>query len=189
MSTLYNYFCDVKSGVREAFTKAGTSGSKKKGGKGKKGKGQPQPAEEEKAPVMDKCTVFVGLKYPEYKQQVLEILTKYEFDENNKLVGNFKGEIQAAIKDKKQAGLAMGFASFVLKEAEVIGKKALMLEVPFDETVVLNENLHFIFENMPTVKVMKVVLSTDEAAIAETTNAKNVAANAVPGKPAMIFFG
>ena len=83
----------------------------------------------------------------------------------------------------------MKFAAFVLKEADTVGKdKALMLAVPFDEVEMLKGNLHFLFENMPGVKVMEVVLGTDENAIKAITNSKAVAENAVPGKPTMIFF-
>jgi hypothetical protein len=59
--------------------------------------------------------------------------------------------------------------------------------VPFNEVEVLNENFHFVFENMPTVKAMKVLPVTPETAYEQPTH-KSVAENATPGKPTMIFF-
>lgn len=127
MNSLLNYFVDTKREIRLGLEKASTQG--KKGGKGgKKGKGQPAAAEEQKAPALENCHIFVGLEFQDYKKQVLEVLTTFEFDENNKIVGKWQDTIQQTIQDKKQKGLAMKFAAFVLKEAETVGKaKALML--------------------------------------------------------------
>lgn len=38
----------------------------------------------------DTCTVFVGLEFPEYKKQVLEILKQCPYDENEGITGDYK---------------------------------------------------------------------------------------------------
>ena len=92
----------AKSTIREGLDKA-KSGGKKKPKKG---------AEPEAPKVFEKCAVFVAKEYPEFKKQCLKILSEYEFDEENKIIGK---EYIAAINgafDKKQAGIAMKFVAF-----------------------------------------------------------------------------
>lgn len=60
MNSLLNYFVDTKREIRLAFEKSQNSG--KKGGKAKKGK-QPAAAEEQKAPELENCHIFVGLQF------------------------------------------------------------------------------------------------------------------------------
>ena len=38
----------------------------------------------------DTCTLFVGLEFPEYKKQVLEILKKCPYDKSSGITGDFK---------------------------------------------------------------------------------------------------
>ena len=62
----------------------------------------------------------------------------------------------------------MKFAAFVLEEGKNVGKdQALQLKVPFDELSVIENNQVFLFENMPTIKSVKVMLNVDPSA--ETT--------------------
>ena len=56
----------------------------------------------------------------------------------------------------------MKFAAFVLEEGKKVGKEqALQLKVPFDELAVIEGNQVFLFENMPTIKSVKVMLNVD----------------------------
>jgi hypothetical protein len=91
-----------KSTIRDGLDKAKSGGKK---GKAKKG------AEPEAPKVFEKCIVFVAKEYPEFKKQCLTILQGFEFDEENKIVGDHIGAIRDAF-DKKQGGLAMKFVSF-----------------------------------------------------------------------------
>ena len=81
----------------------------------------------------------------------------------------------------------MKFAAFVLAEAKVVGKdKALVQSMPFDEQDICASNTTFLFENMPNIINQRVILKED-AAIDEIPQARQMADNAVPGKPAIIF--
>jgi hypothetical protein len=77
---------------------------------------------------LEKCVIFVAKEYPEFQKKCLEILSKFEFDSDNKIVGDYVGAIREAF-DKKQGGLAMKFVSYQLGLAEEVGKEsALRLE-------------------------------------------------------------
>lgn len=83
----------------------------------------------------------------------------------------------------------MKFAAFVLEEAKTLGKDmALQLKVPFEEVNVLSSNQVFLFENMPTIKTIKVMLNVDPAADTNYPDTKQVREAAVPGKPVAHFF-
>ena len=94
------YLKDVKGNIRLGFEKAKTGGKKVKKG------AQAEPAKE-----VTKCFVMVAKEYPEFQKKCLTILQGFEFDENNKIIGDHIGAIREAF-DKKQGGLAMKFVSF-----------------------------------------------------------------------------
>ena len=173
---MYEYLKATKSGVRQAFDKAKSGGKKGKGKPAKKG------AEEEKAPAMENCAVFVAIDYPEYKRQTIEVLQKFQFDAAGKIQGNYVQAIQAAVKDKN----AMKFASFVVAEVATVGRDAaLELKVPFDEKELIESNRAFLFENMPGLKNTHVHLVTEQVDIEGAQNLKDAAA---PGKPSSFFY-
>ena len=77
--------------------------------------------------------MFVAKEYPEFQKKCLEILSGFEFDENNKIQGDYIKAVRESF-DKKQGGLAMKFVSFQLAIAEEVGKEAaLKLEATFNE--------------------------------------------------------
>ena len=81
----------------------------------------------------------------------------------------------------------MKFAAFVISEAGDIGKdEALQLSSPFDERELIDANRAFLFENMNQIKNISVVPKEDPS-IDAVQNARQVADNATPGKPAIIF--
>jgi len=167
---------DTKSSIRLGFDKSKTGGKKK----GKKG------AEPEPAKTLEKCIVFVAKEYPEFQKKCLQIMQGFEFDENNKPVGDYIQAIRSAF-DKKQGGLAMKFVSFQLNIAETEGKEAaLKLESLFDEKECIESNKAFLFENMPQIKEVQVHLNnSEEAAKFEGTEA--IREGAAPSKPAIYF--
>jgi len=133
---------DTKSSIRLALEKAKTGGKKK-------GKG---PVEEPKE--LSTCVVFVAKEYPEFQKKCLTILQGFEFDAENKIVGDHVAAIREAF-DKKAAGLAMKFVSFQLNIALTEGKEAaLKLESSFDEGDCIEQNKSFLFENLPQVKTI-----------------------------------
>ena len=82
----------------------------------------------------------------------------------------------------------MKFAAFVLDKVPEMGKEsALQLSSSFSESELIESNKAFIFENMPSVKNIKITLKTD-ASIDEVATARQIADSAVPGKPAIIFY-
>jgi hypothetical protein len=166
-----------KSTIRDGLDKA------KAGGKKKPKKG----AEPEAPKVFEKVAVFVAKEYPEFKKQCLTILQGFEFDEENKIIGDHVTAFREAF-DKKQAGLAMKFVSFQLNIAATEGKDAaLRLESSFDEKELVEQNQAFLFENMPTIKEITVLVNTsDEAKAMEGTDMVRDAAE--PGKPSVYFF-
>lgn len=169
--TKYNFLKNMKSNIHLALDKT----KPKKGGK--KGKA---PAEEK---VPENCALFVALEYPELQKKALEILAGFEFDASNKIQGDYVSAFKNAF-DKKQTGLAMKFASFVLKEAEQIGKEeALALKSPFDEKELLERNRAYVFENFP-VKNRVIKKNTEE----DIEKSESVRGSAEPGKPSTMFF-
>lgn len=83
----------------------------------------------------------------------------------------------------------MKFAAFVLEEGKKVGKEqALQLKVPFDELSVIEGNQVFLFQNMPTIKTVKVLLNVDPTAEETYPDTKQLRESAVPGKPVAHFF-
>ena len=81
----------------------------------------------------------------------------------------------------------MGFVKFQLDIAKDAGKEAaLRLEASFDETICIQDNQRFIFDNIPSVKEIIVLVNNSEEAdkIEGTTQNRE---NAAPGKPGIFF--
>lgn len=91
-----------------SFDKAKSGGKKKKG----------QPAAEK---VIENCVMFIAVDYPEMQKKVLELMNNTTWTEN-KIDAEYKVKIREMIPDKKQASLALGFGSFIEKEALSEGK-------------------------------------------------------------------
>ena len=181
LSEKLNYVEGVKREVRLGLDKAMSGGKKK-------GKGGKNAAAAEPAPAKENCIVVVGTEYPEFQQAVLQVLQSQQFDDDGVIIGkDYIAQVRSVVTDKKQQGIAMKFAAFVLEKVPESGKEsALQLSSSFDEKELIEENQSFIFENMPTVKNIKIVLKTD-ASIDEVATARQIADSAVPGKPSIIF--
>jgi hypothetical protein len=107
---------------------------------------------------------MVAKEYPAFQRECLEILAKFEFNEDNEI----QGEYILAIKehfDKKQGGIAMKFVAFQLNIAKESGKEAaLRLEASFDEVECIEQNKNFLFEKLPGIKDVKVIFVNSEEA-------------------------
>ena len=180
LSEILSYVQGIKSSVRIANEKA-LSGGKKKG-KAKKG------AEPEEPKVLENCIVIIGKQYPEFQQQVLGIMQNCADDEDGNISKEYIVKIREQITGKKESGLALKFAAFVAEQAKTVGRQqALQLSMPFEEAEVLEKNKPFIFENMKTIKSIR-FMEKNEEELATIDGAKQVSENAVPGKPAIMFF-
>ena len=131
--------------------------------------------------------MFVAKEYPEFQKKCLQVLQGFEFDENNMIKGDHVTAIRETFPDKKVAGIAMKFVSFQLDIAKTAGKEAaLRLEASFDEKECIEQNKAFLFENMPSIKEVVVMINTsDEAQAVE--NSQNARESAAPSKPAIHF--
>lgn len=175
---MLKYMKALKSEARQGWQTAQKGGGKKKKGK---------QAEAAEAPKLETCNFFCAREYPEMEKRCLEVLRAFQFDENNKIVGDQVAAIRDAFPDKKQAGLAMKFVSFRLRIAETDGPEAaLQLESTFDEIAVVNANKPFLFEGMGSIKNVNVFLNTSDAAKA-VPDSEKARGDAVPSRPSIQF--
>lgn len=80
----------------------------------------------------------------------------------------------------------MKFVSFQLAIAENEGKDAaLRLESAFDEQECIKINQAFLFENMPFIKDVKVLVNTSEEEIPGSEASREAA---TPSNPAIFFY-
>uniref|UniRef100_H3G7T4 leucine--tRNA ligase n=1 Tax=Phytophthora ramorum TaxID=164328 RepID=H3G7T4_PHYRM len=120
-------------GFREVLTK---SSNKKKGKKGA------APAEPAKKPTH--AQVYLSTEFPEWQQKVLVFMDSLFDDATKQFPADFmkqlKGEITKDDSLKKLTKNVMQFASFVKAEAELRGREALELRMPYDQKSVLASN-------------------------------------------------
>jgi len=94
-----------------------------------------------------KAVVYIANSFSAIQQQVLDFL-RNEFDTKGQIAPSFKGELQKILTtegglDKKAAGVALGFAAFIVKNFEEQGPDVLDKELPFDQAEVLQETAEF----------------------------------------------
>ena len=90
-------------------------------------------------------------------------MRKYEC-KDGELIGDFMKEIRETIKGK-EGGIACKFAAYTAEQIKLIGKdQAMQLSLSWSELDLLEKSRPFLFENMPTVKSMVVMLNSDERA-------------------------
>lgn len=88
------YLEHVKHEIRVALEKAKSGGKKGKGGK--------NAAPVEEAP-KESCIMAIGSQYPQYQQQVLQILSAQEWTDNKVIVGQeYIAQVRQAITNKKE---------------------------------------------------------------------------------------
>jgi hypothetical protein len=113
-------------------------------------------------------------------------MRKYEC-KDSELIGDFMKEIRETIKGK-EGGIACKFAAYTAEQIKLIGKdQAMQLSLSWSELDLLEKSRPFLFENMPTVKSMVVMLNSDERAKA-IENSQQIRDGAVPARPTAIFF-
>lgn len=168
----YNkYVNKVIQGIREASSK--------------KGKINKNVDQKDKNDI--KIRVLYAKEYSPFQKEVLNILKKETYDENNKITsldekGNpmYKNEILSSDKIEKNLKKSMlEFASFKVKEIELYGLEALNESLKFNEEEVLNKNSE-LFKKLAKIKDIEFIEYTDN------NKPKGCKDSAIPGKP--LFF-
>ena len=169
----YNkYMNKVIQGIRDTAAK-----KTKKGKKDKK-----EETKEEKKEI--KIKVYYAKEYTPMQKEVLDVLRKQTYDENNKITSLdekgsplYKNQI---LKDEKIDANSkknmLEFAAFKAKEVETMGKDVLNEELQFNEEEVLKNNVD-LFKKLTGVKEIEF------AEYDEKNKPKGIKDNAIPGKP------
>lgn len=87
---------------------------------------------------------------------VLDILNQCEFNNENKIITNYKNSISNQITDQKRLISAYQFGAFITKEVEKYGKEAMQVDLAFSEEELLNDNLELIkkLTNSSNIKIV-----------------------------------
>lgn len=110
---------------------------------------------------INKASIVVADSYPQWKVDTL-LWMQGQYDDATGLPDSFmkdlKGWAGKNVTDKKQVKFTMQFASFMKSEAVEVGKVALDVQLPFDQSSILNESLSYLkaqlnLENLDVVKV------------------------------------
>ncbi|KAF4323414.1 hypothetical protein BBO99_00003136 [Phytophthora kernoviae] len=167
----------VTRSFREALTK---SGSKKKGGK----KGA-APAEPVKKPTH--AQVYLTTEFPEWQQKVLVFMDSVFDDATKQFPADFMKQLKTEItKDdslKKLTKNVMQFAAFVKAEAELRGREALELRMPYDQKSVLVSNKLYLCRSLELQEIEFYNVSEE----IPNPDVKKMEM-ASPGKPAMYLY-
>ena len=151
-------------------------------GKKKPAKGAP-PAETEKP---NQANLYVARSFPRWKEIVLDLLREHfdaaasEVSKQVMVVIKNHQELNSFNKGKQVAQ----YAAMVMEEAKTKGAAAFALQMPFDELMVLRDNLPYLCS---TLNIAAVHLWTESAG-EDNLPQPEVQAMAVPGKPQPHFF-
>eukprot|EP00736_Rhodelphis_marinus_P009844 Rmarinus@m.21894 len=132
-------------------------------------------SKKKKGPELPKATkaIFhVASEYKDWQQLVLKKL-RAVYDQHGSIPKDITKQLASDPELKPHMKLAMPFASMVKGEVEKRGLDALALTTPFDEAVVLNDNLSYITTSLGLNEVQ--VVKADAGS------------NATPGKPVVIL--
>jgi len=136
-------------------------------------------------PYPKKARIYIAEKFPEWHQQVLTMLNELYVQNKNTMpeLSSIASHIVNSEDElSKQMKKVMALVSSIHEEFLSEGASALSLIVPFDEKLVLTENLPYI---QTTLKLEKIdIYKTTDPSVPE---AQNFLAPACPGKP-LIFF-
>ncbi|KAG7401107.1 hypothetical protein PHYBOEH_002990 [Phytophthora boehmeriae] len=167
----------VTRSFREALAK---SGNKKKGGK----KGA-APAEPAKKPTH--AQVYLSSEFPEWQQKVLVFMDTVFDDATKQFPADFMKQLKTEItKDdslKKLTKNVMQFAAFVKAEAELRGREALELRMPYDQKSVLESNKLYLCRSLDLQEIEFYNVGEE----IPNPDAKKME-TASPGKPAIYVY-
>jgi len=157
----------------------------KRAAKGKGGKGgagattQPRP---------NQMNVYIANKFPEWKELVLEILSRHYDKEEGSVSDAALKEIAASEKIKAfgKGKLPAQFAAMMREEAKANGVEALALRMSFDEADILTRNLAYLHSTLASVGVKAIHIYTEAHGDA-IPNAETFSF-AAPGAPSVELF-
>lgn len=113
-------------------------------------------------------------------------MQKYECN-GGELVGDYMKEVRENIKGK-EGGIACKFAAHIAEQVRLVGKQeAMQLNLTWSEVELLENSKAFVFENMPGIKNIHIMLNQDTKCD-EVQNSKQIRENAVPSKPTAVFY-
>ncbi|KAI9997634.1 hypothetical protein PInf_001565 [Phytophthora infestans] len=165
----------VTRSFREALTK---SGSKKKGKKGA------APAEPAKKPTH--AQVYLTTEFPAWQQKVLVFMDGLFDDATKQFPADFMKQLKGEIKDdslKKLTKNVMQFAAFIKAEAELRGREALELRMPYDQKSVLASNKLYLCRSLDLQDIEFFYVGEE----IPNADAKKME-SASPGKPAIYVY-
>lgn len=186
-SKLFHYNKYIKNTIRQISDSVNSklTSAKKEAKKGtdKKSK-EPEEKKEEKKEENTNTTytgvvkIYYAPHFSTEQKKVYEILRESEFDDNNKIITDYKKIIMKEMEktDANLRTLTLQFASFIVKEIETYGTQVLSTELAFDELQAIRDNL----------SMMKKLTRTTNIEILEFSDKnkpKGAKSPAIPGKP------
>ncbi|XP_052444280.1 leucine--tRNA ligase, cytoplasmic [Carassius gibelio] len=141
--------------------------------KGKKGDNKP-PAKP------THCTIYVAKTYPPWQHSALSLLGKYYKSNNGALPDNkvIAMELGAMPELKKYMKRVMPFVAMIKDNLEKSGPRVLDLELEFDESAVLLENIVYLTNSLELDQIDVVFASEADDKVKE---------DCCPGKPFCVF--
>ena len=135
-----------------------------------------------------KIKIYYAKEYSPYQKEVLSILRKQKFDENNKIISlddkgmpKYKNEILSDEKiDKNSKKNMLEFAAFKIKEMEIYGIDTLNDNLNFNEEEILKNNIN-LFKKLTKIENIEFI------EYSEDNKLKNSKDSAIPGKPIYIM--
>ncbi|CAI5726811.1 unnamed protein product [Hyaloperonospora brassicae] len=171
---------DFLNKITRSFREVLTKSSSKT--KGKKGAIASEPA---KKPTH--AQVYLTTEFPEWQQKVLVFMDGLFDDASKQFPADFmqqlKGEITKNDSLKKLTKNVMQFAAFVKAEAELRGREALELRMPYDQKSVLASNKLYLCRSLELQDINFYYLG-EEIPNADARKLET----ASPGKPAIYVF-
>ncbi|RMX64546.1 hypothetical protein KXD40_001065 [Peronospora effusa] len=157
----------------------------KKSSNKKKGKKEAVPTEPAKKPTH--AQVYLSTAFPEWQQKVLLFMDGVFDDATKEFPADFmkqlKGEITKDDSLKKLTKNVMQFAAFVKAEAELRGREALELRMPYDQKSVLASNKLYLCRSLDLQDIDFYYVSEE----IPNGDAKKME-TASPGKPAIYAY-
>lgn len=121
-------------------------------------------------------TIYYLPNLCDYQLTVQNILTKCEYDDNGKIISDYKKKIKDEIQDQTTLIKAFQYGAYVVKEVERVGHEVLKHDLEFSEQTILEENMNLI-------KLVTKASNIKIVAYNEDDKPKQLKISPMPGKP------